>query len=53
MQVQATLAYTRTAYGGGATADDLARMRAFYRSFYRGVPHELGRLRWLWKFWRI
>ncbi len=50
---QATLAYTRAAYGPGAAADDLARMRGFYRSFYRSVPHELGRLRWLWKFWRI
>ncbi len=50
---QATLIYTRAAYGGGATADDLARMHGFYRSFYRAVPHEVGRLRWLWKFWRI
>ncbi len=50
---QATLLYTRAAYGSGATADDLSRMRGFYRSFYKAVPREVGRLKWLWKFWRV
>ena len=50
---QVTLAYTRAAYGCGATAYDLERVKSFYHSFYSVVPHEVGRVKWLWKFWHI
>ena len=50
---QVTLSYTRSVYGCGATPEDLERVRSFYRSFYKAVPHEVGKVKWLWKFWRI
>jgi hypothetical protein len=52
--LQVTLGYLRAAYGNGAaTDDDLARAKRYYRTFYKRVARQVGKLRWLWKFWHL
>ncbi|MGI6031920.1 MAG: DUF4129 domain-containing protein [Coriobacteriales bacterium] len=52
--LQVTLAYMRAGYGDErATKEDLKRVKSYYRTFYKNVSKQVGKVKWLWKFWRI
>lgn len=52
--LQVTLAYMRAGYGEEAsTQEDLERVKQYYRTFYKRVAKQVGKVKWIWKFWRI
>ncbi|MDO4501726.1 MAG: hypothetical protein Q4D06_00945 [Coriobacteriia bacterium] len=49
-----TLIYQRVIYGtGDVTERDYKRVERYYRQFFGNAREYTGKVKWLWKFWRI
>ena len=52
--LQLTLIYQRAIYAGGnVSEEDYKKFEKFYNAFFDNARRESGKLKWLWRFWRI
>lgn len=52
--VRITDIYQRSNFGvEEPSAEELADVKAYYGAFFKNARHQVGNLKWIWKFWRI
>jgi|GEM_PF-5200203 len=52
--VRVTTIYQRACYGGiPLTEEEYQQVERYYRAFFDNARQRVGKLKWLWKFWRV
>ena len=52
--LQLTLIYQRAVYAGAnVSEDDYKKFESFYNAFFANAKRVSGKIKWLWRFWRI
>ena len=52
--LQLTLIYQRAVYAdANVSEEDYKKFESFYNAFFNNAKRESGKIKWLWRFWRI